>query len=139
LRNDVLSLAQPFTVFTVAYPRVFGRDFLWQNSANTSYVFQYDQATIRLYFGHTLISPLNTLAIQPALVTATVDAYTTLRYQGTLVASGYAGTNGLDGFAIATSWYGEVAEIIAVDGTLSAAQIAATENYLAGKWGITLP
>ena len=33
---------------------------------------------------------------------------------------------------------GDLAEVIIVDGTLTASEIAATESYLADKWGITL-
>jgi len=35
-------------------------------------------------------------------------------------------------------FYGAMAEIIIVNGTLTADQITATESYLASKWGITL-
>jgi len=57
--------------------------------------------------------------------------------------TGNAGTTGITSpFTLSTSstqqWDGIIAEIIVIDGTLTADQITATESYLASKWGITL-
>lgn len=39
---------------------------------------------------------------------------------------------------LATDFIGEVAEVVAVEGVLSAADLADLETYLANKWGITI-
>ena len=76
------------------------------------------------------------LVYNGASSTGHVDAVATISgnpggasIDGCTVGSNYAGTFNLDGF---------IAEVIVVDGTLTAGQIADTESYLANKWGITL-
>jgi len=65
-----------------------------------------------------------------------VDAVSTL--------TGDPGAQSLVGFAIGATysatngWDGAIAEVIIVDGTLTAGEIADTESYLANKWGITI-
>ena len=67
-----------------------------------------------------------------------------LHINATQILSGNAGTAGwLDIFVganptVTVGWDGTIAEMIIVDGTLTAGQIADTEQYLADKWGITL-
>lgn len=59
--------------------------------------------------------------------------------------SGNAGTTAITSIRFGSNqlvstvfWDGTIAEIIVVNGTLTAGEIAATESYLAAKWGITL-
>ena len=60
------------------------------------------------------------------------------------VLSGNAGANDLGGvtlgatYAAASGLNGAIAEVIVVDGTLTAGEISDTETYLANKWGITI-
>jgi len=72
-------------------------------------------------------------------------ASSSLHVDGSSVLAGDAGSQSLVGFAfggvytVASHLDGIIAEIIVVDGTLTAGEIADTEQYLANKWGITLP
>jgi hypothetical protein len=61
------------------------------------------------------------------------------------VISGNSGTGSLTGVVVGAQfneagafWNGKIAELIVVDGALTAEQISDTETYLADKWGITL-
>jgi len=66
----------------------------------------------------------------------------TLHIDGTLTLTGNAGTEALNGAVIgavynsSSSLDGLIAEVIVIDGTLTADQITATEEYLGIKWGI---
>jgi hypothetical protein len=66
-----------------------------------------------------------------------------IHVDGTQSATGNPGTLGItDPFSVSSPttqfWNGMIAEVIVVDGTLTAGEIADTESYLANKWGITL-
>ena len=71
-------------------------------------------------------------------------ASSTLHVDGTGVISGNAGAEGIAGFTVGNNYpvsgdfQGIIAEVIIVDGTLTAGEIADTESYLANKWGITI-
>jgi hypothetical protein len=97
----------------------------------------------RLYQGTVLDQ--GTAATGIKLWRAVFDTTDTLHVNGVSQVSGIGGTSAMSGLRIGSgggSTYsvdGGIAEIIVVDGTLSAQQIADTETYLADKWGITLP
>ena len=72
---------------------------------------------------------------------AIFGATDTLHIDGVLQVTGNAGTGTPTGISIGGTFYrifGAIAEVIIVDGTLTAGQISDTEQYLADKWGITL-
>ena len=71
-------------------------------------------------------------------------ASSTLHVDGVGVISGNSGAEGIAGFTVGNNYpftgnfTGAIAEVIVVDGTLTAGQISDTESYLANKWGITI-
>ena len=78
----------------------------------------------------------------PHVLRATFAATDTVRVDGVQVASGNAGTATMGSFllggksAVTAPINGAIAEVIIVDGTLTAQQITDTETYLATKWGL---
>ena len=75
---------------------------------------------------------------------AVFDATDTLHIDGVSTISGDAGSESMTGATIGAApsgvlpWDGTIAEVIVIDGTLTAGEISLTESYLANKWGITL-
>jgi hypothetical protein len=151
LGNASFAVSQPFTVFLVSEP---------DGNHNSSFLFDEINLTTRVTMNH--ISGINTVRIDAGttldsgvvLSAATATLYratfnstsSSIFVDGSSVASGDAGTNDLDsGIRIGSGWNknngypGAIAEIIFVNGTLSAQQISDTEAYLADKWGLTPP
>jgi hypothetical protein len=95
----------------------------------------------RIYQGTVLDQ--GTPATGPKLWRAVFDTTDTLHVDQVSEISGNAGTAGISTLLIGASInvysiQGALAEIIVVDGTLTAQQISDTETYLAEKWGITV-
>lgn len=147
--NDVMSaasfsLSQPFTLFSVATLDASGAtpQFLVNGSATA---FQAINQNARIYAG-TNLSGSATLGLSTGLLLRyTANSTSSSIYvDGVLDVNGNAGSNGMTGLDIGNQaatgrqWDGTIAEIIVVDGTLTADQIAATEQYLAAKWNVTL-
>jgi hypothetical protein len=71
-------------------------------------------------------------------VTGAIDGTPTLNTSSTVGTDNTTGTFVGNSYASTFGFNGAIAELIIVDGILSAGEIAATEQYLADKWGITL-
>jgi hypothetical protein len=142
----IAALTQPLTMFVVASQDVSGSDVLVDSgSLSPRIYFWYAGGIYETNAGATLRSTENVDTnphVHRLVYNSTSSA---IVVDGVTVASGDAGANGTDGITLGSSyagssgyWDGAIAEVIVVDGTLTAGQIAATEQYLANKWGITL-
>jgi hypothetical protein len=147
--NDVISAAsfnisQPITLFAVATLDTSGAtpQFLVNGSSTA---FQAINQTARLYSGTNLQGSTSLALSTGLLFRYTADSTSSSIYvDGSLDVSGDAGTSGMtvldvgNQAATGRQWDGTIAELIVVDGTLTAQQISDTESYLADKWGITI-
>ena len=98
----------------------------------------------RIFQGTTVIAGGST-DLDPHVWRAVFAATDTLHIDSVSILSGSSGTGSLDGATIGAQFNtsgaylnGAIAEVIVVEGTLTAGEIADTEQYLADKWGITL-
>jgi hypothetical protein len=98
----------------------------------------------RLYQGTTVLEG-GTADASEHILRGVFDTTDTLHVDGVSVISGNSGTGSLTGVVAGAQfneagafWNGTIAELIVVDGTLTADEISRVENYLANKWGITL-
>ena len=99
-----------------------------------------------LMYAGSVLSGGSPVTATPYAMVATFDGVSSsLRVNGSTVLTGNVGTQDFASIRIGAEFDGvgqeldgAVGEIIIVNGTLTAQQIADTETYLADKWGITL-
>ena len=147
MRPAALSnITQPNTIFTV-----FDND----NAAVTAYLvdgfgnaatrhtFHFAFGGYSIFAGSSLLA--GTVDTNPHISRSVYDgASSNLFIDGVSTITGNAGSNSFDMITLgaridnSSPFDGAIAEIIVVDGTLTAGEIADTEQYLANKWGITL-
>ena len=140
------TLSQPNTIFLVASFDAGGgaSPYAISSSGTNSTVFSLlTTSSIRIFAGSNLVSS-ETCSFAPQIYGAIINgASSVIRVDG-VATSGDAGSASLTLLSIGSSYNnlqdlnGAIAEVIIVDGTLTAGQITATESYLADKWGITL-
>jgi len=142
--NFSAAISQPNTVFVVASQDAGGSDVLIDSgtaSPRTFFRTFLNQYQLSAGTGLSGGVPNTNPHIHMFVANSTSSV---IEIDGSNVASGNAGTNGMDGatiggaYSVGSYWDGAIAEVIIVDGTLTAEQIADTEQYLANKWGITL-
>ena len=139
------TLSQPNTIFAV-----------FQNDAASpaDYIYDGDDGTNRHAFylssnKYNLFAGGNpnggTIDTDPHISKAVFNgAGSSLFIDGSSVFTGSVGTQSMDGITVGARYNGAnfldgaIAELIVVDGTLTADEISRVENYLANKWGITL-
>jgi hypothetical protein len=149
LGNASFAVSQPFTVFFVAEPDGNHGGFLFDEinlGTRVTMSHYWGANTVRIDAGTAVDSGVVLSAATATLFRATFNSTSSSIFvDGSSVASGDAGTNDLDsGIRMGSGWNkndgytGAIAEIIFVNGTLTASQIADTETYLAAKWGITI-
>jgi len=148
--SDALSLAgftttSPYTVIAVFAP---------DTNTGTQYIWAADGATAVGYTGNDVFNLLNDGLVingssvgtfgQELVLWENDGAGSQIRRNGSVYASGTVGTVGMGEINIGNrddfnrAFDGTIAEVIVVDGTLTADQISATETYLADKWGISI-
>ena len=147
-----VTLAQPFFLFAVAQWDTSGRAFPYLMSGRDDInmvISLLNTDDLRYRGGATSVTISTNVGLDaPHIVGGLWDgASSVFRLDGTTSAQ-TVGTTSTELLAIGASgpdvgvsstWLdGFIAEIIVVDGTLTAGEIAATESYLADKWGITL-
>ena len=139
------NIAQPFTLVAVATSDLAtaGYRYIAHGDSPSSYLGFIGSANLALGGGVVLTS--STGGTDPHIIVATANSTSSLIRVDGNETTGDAGTRafntpfGIGAFSTPASyWDGTIAEIIVVDGTLTADQITATESYLASKWGITL-
>jgi hypothetical protein len=148
LTNASITTSQPASMFVVCeFDSTSGYKWLidGNNVTDRQAVFQ-AETKASIFAGTEVASTSGTINLNPQIWAATFDgASSSLRIDGQVAVSGDAGTNVLTGLNVGAYYTqgtyfldGAVAEIIIVDGSLTAQQIADTETYLAAKWGITI-
>lgn len=143
--NDVLSnslvTTQPTTSFVVGqFDSIGARDGLIGNSSAA--IYQYDGGQLRAFYNAVLATATGLVGGAQVFTVTANSTSSVIRIDGVQRTAGNAGTNGYSAaFNVGLSYGyldGAISEIIIVDGTLTAGEIADTEAYLAAKWGITL-
>ena len=148
MSNATVTASQPITVFHVAESDadlVAATSYLFDSTNNLDRISNraHSGSRYRLNAGTDVNVNGRTNSAQLLRIVFN-GASTTVHIDGVLVVTGSPGAGGLDGFTLGARfdsiypWDGSVAEMIFVDGTLTAGEIADTETYLANKWGITL-
>jgi len=148
--NDLLSMAGFTTTSPYTVIAVFDSDV----TLGTQYLVASDGTDVAGYLGNDAIFLLNNGSTISGASVGTFGEELVLwesdgsgsqiRRNGSVYGSGTVGTLGMSEINIgnrddaARAFNGGIAEVIVVDGTLTAGQIAATETYLANKWGITI-
>ena len=141
-------ISQPLTIFGIAQnDNPSGNGHLWTGTvANSAQLYLVGSVA-----EHWITGGLPTLKYTTApdgnvnLYRVTYDgASTSFAINGDVKITGTTGTDSPAGFKVGSAvnglaaFDGVVGELIVVEGTLTAQQIADTETYLADKWGITL-
>jgi len=147
MTNSTLALtAQPNTVFIVAKQDTDTDGALFDGITSTTRHMLYEGSSIWRFFAGTATGIVGAWDTNEHVFTCAFNgASSYLRIDGTQSANVDAGAQNLQGFTLFGSYGGAgrlsdgaIAEVIVIDGTLTADQIAATEAYLASKWGIDL-
>ena len=142
---NALTISQPNTVFVVAQRDAAIEGLLLSSSSPGVYFYYLANLNMYTNDGVNLSTAINVVTTDPTIWRRLANSTSSaIHRNGVSVASGNSGTNTWGEFKIGTSgggvnaFDGIFAEIIVVDGTLTAGEIADTEQYLADKWGITI-
>jgi len=147
LRKASFTTTSPYTFITVTdVDASSGARYIV--SSNVAEVILYLNASNQIaLYNNTVALPGSATTFAQELIIGTFNGSSSfIRRNGASYATGTTGTLGMTTLSIGARsdsaangpFNGGIAEIIVVDGTLTAGEIAATESYLAQKWGITL-
>jgi hypothetical protein len=138
------TLTQPNTIFAVFVPDATSSQYLFDAIGGANRNALLFDTGYRPFAG---VLPARTGAVLtvPQITRTVFDGTSSsLHIDGASAFAGDAGTNSFESMTLGSRYDGTgsidgaVAEVIVVDGALTAQQISDTETYLAHKWGITL-
>jgi hypothetical protein len=137
------NLTQPNTIFAVFIPDITTLYYVYDGRNATNRNALIPNGPDSLYAGSSL-GLVNVDTVTQVARAVFNGNSSSLHIDGVLKSAGNVGTQSLGGLTVGSRYsyqrffQGAIAEIIVVDGTLTAQQISDTETYLANKWGITL-
>lgn len=145
LTNDY-TIAQPHTLFVVGRRAVGGanQNFTDGGSAGRAAVYWANTDNWGMFGGVALTGPAGTDTNWHVFAASFNTTSSTLRLDGSTIATGTAGTESYTGLRIGgynatlALLNGSIAEIISYSGSLSAANRSLVERWLGGKWGVTI-
>lgn len=145
LRANGLNISQPATYCMVSVPDTNGGAGMYIHDGATSA----RQATIfgttfQLFAGAGPIIGGTVVATTPYIITSEINgASSSLRANGVLVVSGNAGSSNITDMFLGrrsggSYLNGKIAEFIAINRAINSSERTQLENYLSGKWGISI-